>query len=126
MGCDIHFYAERPVGDMWEEIPPPDQYPLGWYVDRNYVLFALLAGVRNNDQEPISEPRGLPKDVSPEVLAEAEHWGRDGHSHSWLTVDEALAGIETSKTEWLGSLPQALHAIKAIHHKSRVVFWFDD
>jgi hypothetical protein len=65
---------------------------------RNYGLFAILAGVRNGrgfagvkigePTTPISEPRGIPEDASPAYREIAEHWGSDGHSHSWLTLAE--------------------------------------
>jgi hypothetical protein len=71
------------------------------YVGRNYDLFAILANVRNGygfagavtgeGLNPISEPRGVPDDASPEYTAEVERWGRDGHSHSWLTLAELHA-----------------------------------
>lgn len=66
--------------------------------DRNYDVFGMLANVRNgygfagvetgDGFEPISEPRGLPKDVCKEILGESDSWDGDGHSHSWLTVQE--------------------------------------
>lgn len=73
---------------------------------RNYAQFAILANVRNGRRlmnlgdgretdggeqfKPIAMPRGLPDDVSAEVLAESESWGVDGHSHSWLTLRELV------------------------------------
>jgi hypothetical protein len=68
---------------------------------RNYRLFACLAGVRNgrgfagvttgNAVEPIAEPRGVPDDASPEWLGVVDHWGADLHSMSWLTIEEIAA-----------------------------------
>lgn len=59
--------------------------------DRNYGVFAFLAGVRNYGAiVPISKPRGLPKDVSSWVEEEADRWASDGHSRSWLSIDELL------------------------------------
>ncbi len=59
---------------------------------RNYNLFAVLANVRNGtwnkEVEPISEPKGLPKDVSVFVKKKAREYGSDGHSHSYLTLQE--------------------------------------
>jgi len=62
---------------------------------RRYNLFAILANVRNGRGfagiptgrgfKPISMPRGLPVDVSPEIKKQS-----DGHSHSWLAVQELL------------------------------------
>lgn len=74
---------------------------LGWYHERNYRLFGVLAGVRG-DGKPIAEPRGYPDDLS----AEGKHWagmfnaqcvgecvdiGPGDHSFSWLTVAELQA-----------------------------------
>ena len=117
MGCDIHLYVEKRVGGRWVSADTwlPDTSPVledeaeprlkvpdeaRYYTDRNYSLFAILANVRNGwgtagfttgtGFRPIAMPRGLPADVSPEVQAEADDCGRDGHSHSWLTVAELL------------------------------------
>jgi len=51
---------------------------------RNYSLFAALAGVRGAGPSP----RGLPDDVSNIVKDASDTWDCDGHSHSWITVDE--------------------------------------
>ncbi|MGO0309572.1 hypothetical protein ACTL6P_23850 [Endozoicomonas acroporae] len=104
MGTDIHAYAEfRNNVGQWEEIP--DYKP---FSDRDYDVFSLFAGVRfRNDYVgqfvswgnggiwtgrrvtpyPIDQPRGLPNDVSPSVKARSD-WESDGHSHSWLSVEE--------------------------------------
>jgi len=66
MGCDIHPYLD------WDEAQKDDGT---WYVNniaklhisRNYLLFAILADVRNYGKDPIkpvSEPKGLPDRVS--------------------------------------------------------------
>lgn len=99
MGCDIHFYVEVKHGERWQHHSVRDRYedanqdedgyrPIDYkryfkdplYVGRNYDLFAILADVRNGSgfagcdtgdgYEPISMPRGLPSDASPEVLEE--------------------------------------------------------
>jgi len=77
------------------------EYPLDRALgQRNYNFFAILADVRNgrgfagidtgNGFNPISEPRGLPEDVSIEVKRQFEHYGVDGHSHSYITLKELL------------------------------------
>lgn len=43
--------------DLWEPFPI-----------RYYFLFGVLAGVRDHDVMPISQPRGLPDDISSEAL----------------------------------------------------------
>jgi hypothetical protein len=104
MGCDIHLYVEKSGPNGWEHVPPPEGWNSEkldmsgggsdwmretWFWDRDYTLFAYLAGVRNySEQEPISEPRGLPKDVSSKVAALSEDYGIDGHSHTWLSLSE--------------------------------------
>lgn len=131
MGCDIHFYVERvedgawasadrwtPDGDSEANEPPVTlDYKDSFYHDRNYDLFAILAGVRNgrgfagcdtgDGFVPISEPRGLPEDLSPQVRAEAERWDGDGHSHSWLTVQELLDYDWTQTTTHRGFVTAA-------------------
>jgi hypothetical protein len=97
MGCDIHLYKEKKIGgswvtaDEWQE----DKYEEGRkevpyekrFTDRNYNLFGVLAGVRQ--EYPFSlTPRGLPFNMSPEVKADAEMWDADGHSHSYLSLAE--------------------------------------
>ncbi|AVF27972.1 hypothetical protein [Paenibacillus larvae] len=68
------------------------------YDGRHYLLFSLLAGVRNEyDLKPICEPKGLPIDVSDEVKANSDELGIDGHSHTWLTARE-LVEFDWSQT----------------------------
>jgi len=112
MGCDIHLHYEIKEGNEWKYIDwkkdlqseDKDYYtelsnhPL--YVGRNYNLFSILANVRNGygfamcntsaGFAPIDFPRGLPDDISDEVKEEAEIWGVDAHSHSWLYLQELL------------------------------------
>lgn len=114
MGCDIHMFAEiRDDKERWH--PVRQTVVVGgdlltksetvvvqdWYNGRNYDEFAILANVRNgygfagvdlgDAFEPLAYPKGLPEDCSMDILAEAERWGIDGHSHSWLTLTELIA-----------------------------------
>lgn len=120
MGCDIHAYVEVKSAEGWTHHDWRKPYQIGTYEDgspeydydngywehplrigRNYDLFAILANVRNGHGfagvetgtgfEPISLPRGLPTDVTPEVMAASDGWNGDGHSHSWLLLSELLA-----------------------------------
>lgn len=96
------------------------------YTGRNYRLFAVLAGVRNDyGIEPIAEPRGVPDDVSKDVLKEyvyevldheptddeqearrccsaanAERWIRNGSSH-WIEKGRILSGPDWHSASWL-------------------------
>jgi hypothetical protein len=105
MGCDIHSFAEirNKQTNKWEKVgdhfsldefdkkyykKEKGENPFDW---RNYSMFAFLAGVRNYDRcEPLSEPRGLPKDISIEVMEEYEKLRYDAHSASFLTLKELL------------------------------------
>jgi hypothetical protein len=87
MGCDIHTFAERRTEDGWVVVD-------GWepFRNRNYSVFGFLAGVRNySEVPPIAQPRGLPADASDRVKRSHDDWGFDGHSASWLSIDELLA-----------------------------------
>lgn len=102
MGTDIHFLIETKNGfeNLWELAPVPD----GLYINRNYNLFAILAGVRNGfgfagiktgeGFKPLQEGRGLPEDLSQEIDSDGtiknspdEQWIGD-HSHGYLTLTE--------------------------------------
>lgn len=100
MGCDIHMFVEKRINEKWECIDTivEDEYgnldvpyDKRIYHERNYSFFALLANVRNDAcVKPISEPRGLPDDVSEIVKKVSNYWGCDGHSHSYYTLEELL------------------------------------
>ncbi|KAH0788614.1 hypothetical protein GPJ56_007296 [Histomonas meleagridis] len=62
-------------------------------VGRDYQMFAVMANVRNDDEnelEIISESRGIPNDVSKEVMEEVVRWSGDAHSHSYLKLNELV------------------------------------
>ncbi len=129
MGCDINMYAEvricgewQAVGKVFEDDDYRDEdpscieacdktntrtyesnprYSMHPYDGRNYALFAFLADVRNHwGIDPIAPERGIPGDASQFVKNEVEAWNSNGHSHSWLTLDELRAAPwERSFTE---------------------------
>lgn len=107
MGCDIHLFVERKENgnwvsaDEWEKVDSKRDYEDGLYYDvpwgkefyhnRSYTLFSLLADVRNYWQlEPISDPKGIPNNLSPRVKAMFKYYESDGHTHSWYTLKELL------------------------------------
>ena len=116
MGCDLHLYTEVKKtinnNEMWVNsdfwsINPYFRYGdeedkkyereldiESIYSGRDYELFGILADVRGYGNEVISDPRGLPKDVSDIVKAESDKWGSDGHSHSHLTLKELVEYLE--------------------------------
>ncbi len=85
MGCDIHLHTEVKINGEWHHYSNPSVW-------RNYTLFALMAGVRNEDKEiePISPPRGLPSDMTLLTSFDADYWAGDAHSASWLGADDLL------------------------------------
>jgi len=108
MGCDIHIFAEtkNKTGE-WMPVTEPvfastlgDSMTARLYDGRNYQLFSILADVRNgigfggcdtgDRLNPISDPKGLPEDVSKEVAEKSDSWGEDGHSHSFFMLKELL------------------------------------
>ncbi len=84
MSCDIHAFLEANVGDKWVCL---DQIPFV----RSYLMFSKLANVRSDGTIPsISDPRGLPDNISDVVSLHLDKWGDDAHSASWLAYDELV------------------------------------
>lgn len=82
MGCDIHLHTEVKIADKWEHYGNP-------IIGRDYEFFAFLAGVRNYYEIiPVSEPKGVPDDMSLITRLDWEDWGSDAHSASFITGDE--------------------------------------
>jgi hypothetical protein len=96
IGCDIHSFYECKIKGRWVYIG-------GISVSRNYLLFSVLANVRNYEGiECVSgEAKGLPNDISRKTLyamngrtgaltedlqkvMEEETNDSDHHSHSYL------------------------------------------
>jgi len=113
MGADIHLYVEKRlknkewamVRDLnhdinteslrpWRQMEGQGANVGGWWrlADRNYTLFANLAGVRGMGPEA----KGLPGDVSPYVQDDSDRWDGDGHSHSWSTPLEFMEAYVTA------------------------------
>lgn len=121
MGIDIEMYAEVQGGERWEPAEPmvenEDFDPAGdpaelslrpqrLYDVRNKALFAILCdGVRDAHAEvpirPIAPCRGLPRDVSSEIIEFERHSLDDSlFGHSWLTLAELLG------FDWAGQVVQ--------------------
>lgn len=115
MGADIHgiiqgrYLAREPVVGGPSHIhdrTSPWSFEGKIEDDRNYAVFAVLAGVRNGTGfagsrthepiTPISEPRGLPLDLELDDDSYREYPDDPGismgdHSFSWLLLSEILA-----------------------------------
>jgi len=121
MGCDIHPAIEfrtsanepwkavlsknKNFGKEWNEDP---EMVADLDLDRDYDLFAILGNVRNGSGfagcdtgdgfDPMSDHRGIPKDISPEALASLSN----EHSPTWVTLAEILAYNWDRKTRKRG------------------------
>jgi hypothetical protein len=120
MGTDIHCFVEEKMyhsgiyetnrtgfwlsmdkwtKSSWAILYPKENNPI-WEVERsdmvfkerNYDLFEILANQRNSENMPyISEPRGLPEDVTPEIRLQIRN--SECHTTTWYTAEELLAFI---------------------------------
>lgn len=126
MGCDIHFYVEVRKDGKWSRHQFEDKYKKGepdadgyretdysalfedpLYVHRNYDLFSILADVRNGTGfagvdtgdgfVPISMPKGVPDDVSPEVMEEFVIRDDDGSEYHTKEVFDKWVRQGSSK-----------------------------
>lgn len=154
MGCDIHIVVERKWEGRWiglHAVPymrtyeRKDEEPLrsnfvSWDMkNRNYDLFAKLAGVRGDGPEP----KGIPDDASELSRMEIDSWGSDGHSHSYCTVREFFdlfrecnewavtaelleGSAKVSIPDLMGISYDEAYEGTAVETNYRVVFWFDN
>ena len=153
MGTDIHLSAEvarydgngNQIGWDWLPCPVIDaEHRRGeWYSNRNYLVFAMLADVRNgygfagtpthSPIVPISEPRGVPDDITAETLAILS----EEHSASWMMLNEILdydwsqpierEGTVIAATDRTSEFVERMKMLAAAagERPTRVVFDFD-
>jgi hypothetical protein len=102
-----------------------------FYAGRNYYLFTILAGVRGNrDDDKISEPRGVPDDISDAYREQLRQWEGDAHSKSYFTLKELL-DVDWSKYE-IEYIPEFFETIEKMKQldtdpeKVRCLFFFDN
>jgi hypothetical protein len=91
---DCYSCDGRGVTKMHVENDDGREYLVGGdcYHNRNYFVFAVLAGVRNYfeiEADPLWE-RGIPDDASDEYRTYCEQGDGDLHSHNWLLLDEIV------------------------------------
>lgn len=120
------------------------------YDDRNYYVFAVLAGVRNSYQvSPLFPDRGVPEDISYPVKCVFDSWEGDSHSETFFTLKELLdvdwskyngvmefkdnygekKTITVDRTGWLDDIPIIIDKLKNIDddpNKVRCVIFFDN
>lgn len=104
MGCDIHVHIEVKMEGKWRHYSAPN-------VRRNYNLFALMAGVRNYENiTPVSEPKGLPEDITYITRKHYEDYESFAHDESWLGVEELIELNERQKELNLVYIPDHLRS----------------
>lgn len=106
------------------------------YHGRNYTLFGVLAGVRDYSYDMITEGlRGLPDDVSKEILQLSDDWDIDGHSHNYIYLNEILESSYYSMSEkeleeegFVYFFRTVVNDLLEIGNPDnlRLVFWFDN
>jgi hypothetical protein len=127
MGCDIHVHVEVKINGKWQHYNHPR-------INRNYALFSRLAGVRG-ELEPITRPRGIPKNATWMTKFDFKRMGTDAHTPSWISGEEVEAlqaeGFLDSFKE-LGYIFGNGFGVKGYPEDypegvedSRLVFWFD-
>ena len=149
MGCDIHSYAEVKREKGWVKVGPvfknpsyPDyseeEYTDEPYGDRSYTVFGILAGVRSRyTGNPISRPKGIPKDVTEGVKSEWNIWRGNGHSASYLTLKELMSfdWVGAGERSFLEDVISQLRLLTCYTRTNleeddteniRMVFWFDN
>lgn len=172
MGKDITVYAEYrdPKTLKWHIVPvkvkhkvyvssDPEQYPQAydkekhewWYAQpwkgRNSELFDILDCDGTSYDVILSNARGLPVDVSREVMREHESFKRsDGDGYycfheNWLTLAELKGALANKKKypKWfkykdedgvtqkeIGPRPYLKDFVDAIDHFVMLFGWFDD
>lgn len=125
MGCDIHGWVEVKVGDKYIAVKELKSR------ERNYERFAKLAGVRDYAETSDGTPNGIPNDVSDTAGYDISEWGIDGHSHSYLPLEEA-ARIFLDTTDKPDEYITKYPAIAFFDYEdedlsnARLVFWFDN
>lgn len=139
MGCDIHLVMEVKDGDRWIARQIYEGFHRNYVKagendwaspacrSRNYTRFAALAGVRGDGPEP----KGIPSDASETTMYLIKQWGRDGHSHSFLPIDEAVSIFAATQFPELSGYAQKYPASYFFNHEerdgeARIVFWFDN
>lgn len=83
MGCDIHLHIEVKIKDQWHHYGCPN-------IQRNYKLFAKMAGVRTSQPlvDEILPPQGIPEDITLITKLDFQEWRYDCHHVSWFGLAE--------------------------------------
>jgi len=130
MGCDIHLYLEKKNNQgVWEHYPIPlEDLP----DNRNYQVFALLAGVRGRVKKTYFARRGIPEDTSyrdpllNESLVEDDIPYLGEHSFTFASIKE-LKKVKWDEAEFSDQWPLFLekHFPDSENDDVRMLIGFD-
>jgi hypothetical protein len=81
---DYPYLSKTTIESINEEVET--RYFFWKATGRNYDLFAAIAGVRGGGPSP----KGIPDDASDLAHLAIAAYGSDGHSHTWLSEEEAI------------------------------------
>jgi len=81
MGTDISIQTEVKFDGKWHHMGYMC-YP------RDYQFFGYLAGVRDEDIEPLVAPKGLPEDISETTQFIVDYETPDLHTPTWFDANE--------------------------------------
>lgn len=148
MGTDIHGGFIKVVKDEKDNVVSKQPIKTNWNFDRNYTLFAILAGVRNGygfagcyrhePLQPIAEGRGLPEfisvveDCTDDLYNEwygcwddEEEFGcwLGDHSHTYMTVKEILEWKDWSNHLSQGGVVSVEHYEDTIDKGKEPEYW---
>jgi hypothetical protein len=109
---------------------PPSRYLFWKATNRNYELFAAIAGVRGAGPAP----KGIPFDASDLSIMTIKAYGSDGHSHTWLSEEEAIrtwAPLVLKDSDWVAperrqKVGNYLGMDDVGHDQYRLVIFFDN
>lgn len=100
MGCDIHCYVEY----KYKAIDHWNSFGSEIRLDRNYTLFAKLAGVRNYGKvKPVAERRGMPDDASYEARYANLLFVTTSPGEEYITPERAAKWVADGISKYVGN-----------------------
>ena len=129
MGTDINLFLEykSPITEEWTI------FGYGYYIPRNYEMFAKMAGVRSEKDDILYEAKGFPEDSTDDIKIEYEKYNKYEeccHTPSWLSKREFAHCIDTYNENTPNEILEykAILASMALFEEyeceTRIVFWF--
>jgi len=126
-------YAEYRLGkgDAWKVHPGHKTYEEDYGDDekhtslldiqaagRNYTIFGLLSDVRGSGR--MCQDKGLPDDLSPEVLAEWQRWEGDAHSPNNCSIEALKSVLAAAEVEYKKERLEELEFFKEMFGKGDI------